>query len=74
MEPQTAPVSKLALAATILLCLMTATPTSCSRKSLLTVEDGVYSGLTVKIDDAVPRHLCFRVVNQLEVRTPEVSL
>ena len=36
--------------------------------SLLTVTDGIYSGLTVRIQEEVPKHFCSRLLNQLEVR------
>ena len=37
--------------------------------SVLTVENGVYKRLTVKVSEAVPRQLCHRAINNLQVRT-----
>ena len=34
----------------------------------LTVEDGLYSRLTVQVTEAVPRQLCHRALNNLQVR------
>ena len=34
----------------------------------LTVEDGLYSKLTVQVTEAVPRQLCHRALNNLQVR------
>ena len=39
-----------------------------STNSLLTVTDGIYSRLTVEIQEDVPKHFCSRILNQLEVR------
>ncbi len=33
-----------------------------------TVEDGIYRGVTVRVAEAVPKHLCHRILNSLEVR------
>ena len=35
--------------------------------SVLTVENGVYKRLTVKVSEAVPRQLCHRAINNLQV-------
>ena len=34
----------------------------------LTVEDGLYSRLTVQVTEAVPRQLCHKALNNLQVR------
>ena len=36
--------------------------------SVLTVENGVYKRLTVQVSEAVPRQLCHRAINNLQVR------
>ena len=35
--------------------------------SVLTVENGVYKRLTVQVSEAVPRQLCHRAINNLQV-------
>ena len=40
----------------------------------LIVEDGLYSRLTVQITEAVPRQLCHRALNNLQVRNPSTYL
>lgn len=37
--------------------------------SVLTVQNGVYKRLTVQVSEAVPRQLCHRAINNLQVRT-----
>ena len=37
--------------------------------SVLTVQNGVYKRLTVKVSEAVPRQLCHRAINNLQVRS-----
>ena len=48
----------------ILLCAHSAE----SANSLLTVKNGIYSGLTVQVNEEVPKHFCPRLLNKLEVR------
>lgn len=35
--------------------------------SLITAENGVYSGITVRVEEDVPRHSCHKILNRLEV-------
>lgn len=41
--------------------------TSSSSSPFLEVEEGVYSGITVRVSDSVPRQHCRRALNNIEV-------
>ena len=43
-------------------------PAEVTEGSVLTVKNGNYKRLTVRISDAVPRQLCHRAINNLQVR------
>ena len=55
-------------ASVVLLLLLAVTAVQGLGDSGISVVDGVYSGVTVRVGQVVPRHLCFRVLNNLEVR------
>jgi hypothetical protein len=44
-----------------------------SPASSLVVEDGLYSRLTVQVTEAVPRQMCHRAINNLQVREKSQS-
>ena len=52
----------------VIVTLLLASTTE-SRRSGVRVENGIYSGITVKVEEAVPKHLCHRTLEKLEVRS-----
>ena len=66
----------LLLSVLLLLCGVShvSSVSSVSSNSLLTVADGVYSGLTVRVSEDVPKHFCSRLLNKLEVNDEHVRI
>ena len=56
-----------AILVTVVLALIS-TASGLNVNSGVTVRNGIYYGLTVKVEDQVPKHLCTRALNKLEVR------
>jgi hypothetical protein len=51
-----------------IIVLWLAVASSAAEASTLVVEDGLYSRLTVQVSEAVPRQMCHRALNNLQVR------
>ena len=51
----------------VLLLLGSLTSVSGFSSGITVEDDGAYDGITVKIEETVPRHLCFRLLDRLEV-------
>ena len=53
------------------MCLILAFCSQITASSMLHVRDGIYSRISVKISDQVPRQFCQKVIDNIEVRSTE---
>ena len=51
----------------LLICVLLVNQFQDINASVLTVQKGVYKRLTVRVSEAVPRQLCHRAINNLQV-------